>query len=250
MKKVIIRFYAELNDFLPVAKKQSDIEYCFKGMITTREAIESLGVPHSAVDLILINGQPEDFTVRLNPDDRISVYPEFEMLDISEVTRLRKEPLRSSRFIADAHLGKVARNLRMLGFDTLFSGELTDREIIEVSNREKRIILTRDRDLLKSHLVGHGYYVRATGTDDQMKEIILKFDLAGQFKPFTRCLVCNGILADASQHDIQHLIKPELLDVHQAFFCCTDCGRIYWEGSHYNRMLEKINKLSEDLKSS
>jgi uncharacterized protein with PIN domain len=247
-KKVFIRFYAELNDFLPVHLRQKQVEYCFNGLITVRDAVESMGVPLSAVDLILVNGEPCGFRTRLRPDDRVSVYPEFEMLDISGLTRLRNNPLRITRFIADAHLGKLARQLRMLGFDTLFSGTLPDEKIIQVSAEEKRIILTRDRELLKSDKVDHGYYVRATVTDDQLIEVIFKFDLTHQFRPFTRCLVCNGLLEDFPKDELPSGLPAELIAMHKEFFRCSACGKVYWEGSHYNRMSEKINKLSGSFK--
>jgi uncharacterized protein with PIN domain len=245
-KKVFIRFYAELNDFIPAAYRQKPVEYNYKGQITVKDVVGSLGVPLSAIDLILVNGEPSGCKERLQPDDRISVYPEFEMLDISTLTRLRKKPLRITRFIADAHLGKLARHLRMLGFDTLFSGTLPDEEIIRISNQDKRIILTRDRELLKSDKVDHGYYVRATGTNDQLKEVIAKFDLTGQFRPFTRCLVCNGWLEDLPREEIPAELPAELIEQQREFFRCADCRRVYWEGSHYDRMIEKINKLSKD----
>lgn len=243
-KKVFIRFYAELNDFLPVHLRQKQIEYRFNGLITVRDAVGSMGVPLSAVDLILVNSEPSGFRTRLLPDDRVSVYPEFEMLDISGLTRLRNNPLRVTRFIADAHLGKLARQLRMLGFDTLFSGTLPDEKIIQVSGEEKRIILTRDRELLKSDKVDHGYYVRATVSDDQLTEVIDKFDLTHQFKPFTRCLVCNGLLEDFPKAEKPSELPEELVNRHEEFFRCSACGKVYWEGSHYRRMTEKINKLS------
>jgi uncharacterized protein len=244
-KVVAIRFYAELNDFLKNRCKQKSLEFHFKGQVTIKVAIESLGVPHTSVDLILANGQPVDFLYKLQNGDLISVYPEFETFDISEINKLRKKPLRTSRFIADAHLGKLARDLRMLGFDTLFADRIPDNEIITLATREKRTILTRDRDLLKSDKLDHGYYIRATGCLDQLKEVISKFDLWSQFKPFTRCLVCNGKLENMPEIELHNLVAPDLRDRYQQFFKCSGCQKIYWEGSHYNRMIEKINMLSE-----
>lgn len=244
-KSVKIRFYAELNDFLSGTEKQKPFCFPFKGIMTVREAIESLGVPHSGVDLVLVNGEPAELTQRIQADDYISVYPEFEAFDISDVSRIRKKPLRTSRFIVDAHMGKLSRDLRMLGFDTLFAGTVSDAEIIETAAREKRVILTRDRDLLKSGKVDHGYYVRAVRRHDQLKEVINKFDLRSQFDPFTRCMVCNGILTDASLSEIAGRLNPELTNMYMSFFRCSGCGRIYWEGSHYARMMAKIEHLSE-----
>jgi uncharacterized protein len=244
-KVVAIRFYAELNDFLKNKWKKKSLEFHFKGQVTIKVAIESLGVPHTSVDLILANGQPVDFLYKLQNGDLISVYPEFETFDISEINKLRKKPLRTSRFVADAHLGKLARDLRMLGFDTLFADRIPDNEIITLAAREKRTILTRDRDLLKSDKVDHGYYIRAIGSLDQLKEVITKFDLWTQFKPFTRCLVCNGKLMKISGEKICGEVPPDLTDCFQRFFKCSGCQKIYWEGSHYNRMVEKISRLSE-----
>jgi uncharacterized protein len=245
VKKVTFRFYAELNDFLPVKQKQQIFDYYYKGTITVKDAVESMGVPHSSIDLILVNGQPADFSQKLQRDDFVSVFPEFETFDISDINRLRKKPLRTSRFMADAHLGKLARDLRMLGFDTLFANNLPDKEIIALAAREKRTILTRDRDLLKSDKVDHGYYIRAIGCLEQLEEVISKFDLFSQFKPFSRCLVCNGTLEALEKSEIQGLVKPELAVFFSRFFHCPDCKRIYWEGSHFLKMSEKINKLSK-----
>ncbi len=239
----MIRFYAELNDFLHPSQKHKSFEFFFKGRVTVREAVESLGVPHSAVDLILINGQSAGIAQKVEEGDLISVYPEFETFDISEISEIRKKPLRSSCFIVDAHLGKLTRDLRMLGFDSLFAGKMSDMEIINVSVREKRTILTRDRDLLKSQKVDHGYYVRETRAPDQLREVITRFDLWSQFRPFTRCLVCNGILQEVDREEVIGLVKPELTAVFEDFYRCSECKRIYWEGSHYLKMLERINGL-------
>jgi uncharacterized protein with PIN domain len=238
-----VRIYAELNDFVKPAFRQRKIEISVKGRITVRNAVESLGVPHSAIDLVLVNGNPVVFGQLIQPGDYISVYPQFESFDISGVSRNRKEPLRKSRFIADAHLGKLATKLRMLGFDTLFSGELSDDEIIILASAQKRIILTRDREMLKSDLVDHGYYVRSVYPATQLKEVIGKFDLGSQFKPFTRCLKCNGKLETACKQEVKDLVPGETATLFKAFFRCSGCGKIYWEGSHYESMKADIISL-------
>jgi uncharacterized protein len=245
-KTARIRFYAELNDFLRTGQKQKNFDFSFKGQVTVRDAIESLGVPHSAVDLMLVNGLPAPFSQRIHSGDMISVYPEFETFDISGISQIRKKPLRTSRFIVDAHLGKLARELRMLGFDTLFAREISDNEIISLACNERRTIITRDRDLLKSEKVDHGYYVRSTHSGDQLKEVINKFDLYSQFSPFTRCLICNGELFNVTLAEISDKIKPETASVFKDFFRCSGCHRIFWEGSHYERMKNYIEKLTEE----
>ena len=243
IKTARIRFYAELNDFIKPVFRQREIEISVKGRVTVKNAVESLGVPHSAIDLVLVNGNAVDFGHLVQPGDYISVYPEFESFDISCISRNRKKPLRKSRFIADAHLGKLATKLRMLGFDTHFSGELSDEEIINLASAQKRIILTRDREMLKSGQVDHGYYVRSVLPATQLKEVIGKFDLGSQFKPFTLCLKCNGKLETACKREVENLVPVETASMFQSFFRCSGCGKIYWEGSHYESMKAEIKSL-------
>lgn len=238
-----IRFYAELNDFLHPTRKQRLSEYPYRGVITVKEAIESLGVPHTAVDLVLVNGIPAPLNCRLQQDDLISVYPEFETFDISGISKVRRKPLRISRFMADAHLGKLSHDLRMLGFDTSFAGTLPDEEIIAIAVAEKRTILTRDRELLKSAKVDHGYYVRATVSKVQLEEVVRKFDLWSQFNPFSRCLVCNGELVSVPVEEVRGEISAETSQLFSDFFRCSGCHRVYWEGSHYGDMMNYIKSL-------
>lgn len=243
-KTVTIRFYAELNDFLHRDHVQKAVEYRYKGRITVREAIESMGVPHSAVDLVLINGNPAGFSHHLQQGDYISVYPVFETFDISTVNGNRRKPLRITRFVIDAHLGKLARQLRLLGFDSVYYPGIEDDEIIRISLDENRIILTRDRALLKSSKVMHGYYIRATNIRDQLMEVMEKFNLASQIKPFTRCLVCNHLLEDVETSEIRGQIDDDTARIFKKFFRCSGCKKVYWEGSHYERMTEFIKNVS------
>ena len=136
------RFYAELNDFLVPERRFTEFAYGFLNVATVKDRIESLGVPHTEVDLILVNGQSVDFAYRVQDGDRISVYPVFEAFDIAELTRLRPEPFRDIRFVLDVHVGRVATYLRMLGFDTLYQNRCTDECLAEVSRREHRILFT------------------------------------------------------------------------------------------------------------
>lgn len=243
IKTVTIRFYAELNDFLKTDCKHKAFELSYKGVVTVREAIESLGVPHSAVDLVLVNSHPVAFTQRLKEGDYLSVYPVFESFDISTLSTNQKPPLRSSSFIADVHLGKLTRLLRLLGFDTLYFHHIDDNKLIDKANQTNRIILTRDHDLLKSRWVTHGYYVRSINPRQQIKEVVDKFDLYNQFKPFSRCLVCNGMLEIVALSAIKDQLNPETASAFARFFRCPHCHRIYWEGSHYHHMLQTIEKL-------
>ncbi|NOX87640.1 MAG: Mut7-C ubiquitin/RNAse domain-containing protein [Calditrichaeota bacterium] len=242
-KQAIFRFYAELNDFLPRQWRQKEITYRFWGAPAVKDAIEALGVPHPEVDLILVNNQSVDFSYSLQEGDRVAVYPTFELFDISEVTRLRCKPLRKPCFILDCNLGKLARKLRMLGFDSLYQNDFQDKEIIDIALKEHRIILTRDIGLLKNNRVTHGYWVRQTDPGKQLEEVLNKFDLYSQSQPFTRCLDCNGLIEAVPKEKVIEQIPPKVQKYFNEFYRCVRCSKIYWEGSHYERMHKTIKAL-------
>ena len=239
-----IRFYAELNDFLPSHKRQVTFTHSFSGTPAVKDLIESLGVPHTEVDLILVNGQSVDFSRQVKDGDRISVYPVFESLDISPVLQVRPEPLRETRFILDTHLGRLASYLRMLGFDTLYRNSYTDKELAEISSAEWRILLTRDRGLLKRSIVTHGYLVRSMEPRDQVEEVLSRFDLFNSIRPFTRCMQCNQELTGASTDEVKDQVPERVLEYCSEFSRCPGCERIYWKGTHYREMINFINQLT------
>lgn len=240
-KTVWLRFYEELNDFLPPNKRKIVLPYSFTGGKTVKDAIESMGVPHVEVDLILVNGKSVDFSYKIKNDDKISVYPVFERLDISEVTHLREKPLRDVKFIADVHLGKLARYLRMCGFDTLYEKDYSDDEIIIISSLQKRIILTRDKRLLNNRKVTHGLRIRSGNPESQLKEVFDRLDLKNLAKPFTRCMGCNTLLVDVPKEKIIDKLPPRTKEFYNTFKLCPQCNQIFWEGSHFKRMQEFIN---------
>jgi uncharacterized protein with PIN domain/sulfur carrier protein ThiS len=245
MKSVSIRFYEELNDFLPQVKRKKRYDIHLSGRQTVKDLIESQGVPHTEIDLILVNGQPVTFGKILHEGDDISVYPVFENLDISRVTPIENRPLRDPRFILDVHLGRLAKYLRAMGFDTLYRNNYDDAEIVDISNREKRIILTRDKGLLMRNAVQRGYWVRNTGVKDQAFETIRKFDLLSRISPFKRCMECNGLIEPVSKESVLPLIQPRTRQYFDDFFRCHDCRKIYWKGSHYGRMNQFIIEVAK-----
>ncbi|MFB6318373.1 Mut7-C RNAse domain-containing protein [Saccharicrinis sp. FJH54] len=236
LKPIIIRCYAELNDFLPQNKKQKSFSMSVKMPVTIEDIIVSLGIPLSEVDLILLNSTPVRFGHKLKENDYVSLYPVFEQLDISKINPQYHTPLCTSTFILDAHLGKLAGYLRMLGFDSLYRNDFGDKEIIETAAHENRIILTRDKLLLKSKRVTHGYYVRSTEKEEQLSEIVLKFDLYSQFKPFTRCMECNSILSPKAKSEILNMVEPDTAEIYDEFYFCSSCDKVFWKGSHFKRM--------------
>jgi uncharacterized protein with PIN domain len=234
------RFYEELNDFLPASKHKKTFIYTFTGNPSIKDAVEAIGVPHTEIDLILVNGRSVDFHYRLQKGDVVSVYPMFESLDISPVIRLRSLPLRRTAFVLDTQLGKLAKLLRSLGFDALYRNDYSDSDIIRISADEKRIILTRDKSLLKQKIVTHGYWMRSASPDEQVREVIKRLDISTQMRPFERCTVCNGLVESVDKEEIVHRIPPKTKAHYHEFTRCLDCGKIYWKGSHYQRMQNRI----------
>jgi aminoglycoside phosphotransferase family enzyme len=242
------RFYEELNDFLPEKRRKVGFSHGFEGTPSVKDTIQAIGVPHGAIDLILVDGRSVGFDHRLHGGERVAVYPVFERLDISPIVHLRPEPLRKVRFALDVHLGKLARHLRMLGFDTAWEREWDDADIIDCALNQKRIILTRDLGILKQSRVTHGYWLRSHQPMEQVVEVLEALDLMRAVKPFTRCLECNGKLEEISQTDAasatDDLVDPEILNRFNRFWCCKDCRKIYWRGSHFERMLQKVRLIA------
>lgn len=241
--QVWFRFYEELNDFLPSYRKKISFPYSFKGTSSVKDAIESLGVPHAEVDLIIVNSSPVDFSYKLEKGDIISVYPVFESIDISSTGRLRPKPLRNTRFILDVHLGKLTKYLRLLGFDCLIDEHIGDNEIIAISLQEQRIILTRDRNLLKHRQVTHGYWIRSQKPKKQLEEVISRFDLKNNANPFTRCMECNNMVTRVDKNDVLGDLQSKTKKYYNNFWRCPGCGRVYWEGSHFESMKKLVDSI-------
>jgi uncharacterized protein with PIN domain len=239
------RFYAELNDFLPGDRRQVQFPYPFTGHPAIKDAVEAIGVPHPEVDLIVVNGVSVDWSYHLDDGDEVSVYPVFEAFDITPAVRLRPAPLRVTRFILDVHLGRLSRWLRMLGFDSEYDSTSDDDTIIDRADAHSRIILTRDRGLLKNGRVTHGYWVRSTDPREQIVEVVDRLDLSGQFRPFTRCMDCNGVLALRSREHVADRVPPRALERASQFRQCTECGKVYWDGTHLERMQRLVTELSQ-----
>jgi uncharacterized protein with PIN domain len=248
IKRAQFRFYAELNYFLPPRRQQRTVAHRFSGRVSVKDMIESQGVPHTEVDLILVNGVSKDFDYLVQDEDRISVYPVFESIDITPIVRLRPNPLREPRFVLDTHLGKLATYLRMLGFDSLYWNDAQDDVLAEISSQEGRILLTRDRGLLMRSVVTHGYYVRATDPRKQLVEVLQRFDLVDSVRPFRRCIRCNGLLHQVPKEAIRDRLPPKTREYYDEFRVCDQCGQIYWEGSHYDRMQAFIARILERAK--
>ncbi|KAF7958276.1 twitching motility protein PilT [Cupriavidus sp. UYMU48A] len=243
MVTATFRFYEELNDFLAPDQRGRDLSCPCARAATVKHMIEALGVPHTEVELILVNGESSAFDRKLEDGDRVSVYPKFECLDVSPLLRVRAHPLRVMRFVADAHLGGLAHLLRMMGFDTLYDNHFEDSEIERIAAHEGRIVLTRDRELLKRRGITHGCYVRAIKSTPQVREIFSRLDLARSARPFSLCLDCNVPLQRVAREAVAERVPPAVLERHDRFVTCDRCRRVFWEGSHWRCMRALVDEL-------
>lgn len=242
---ITLRFYAELNDFLP--KHLRHRAYTRRVFLSppVKGVIESEGVPHTEVDLVLADGQSVGFDYRLRIGARVAVYPVFEALEIGDVQRLRPQPLRQPCFILDVHLGTLARYLRILGFDCLYRNDYTDHQIVATAVAEHRIVLTRDIGLLEHAAVTHGYWVRHQRPDAQVREILARFDLYRRIAPFTRCTRCNGLVEPVERSGVADRVPPGAFAANERFYACRSCAQVYWEGSHYHALMDRIRSWVE-----
>lgn len=235
MAELTLRFYEELNDFLPPEKKKRQFAYPIHRKASVKDVIESLGVPHTEVELILVNGHSVDFQYHVRDRDEISVYPVFESFNISPLLRLRDKPLRHIRFIADSNLGKLSQYLRLLGFDCLYRNDYEDAEVADIALQQRRVVLTRDRRLLQRKIITHGYFVRSDQPKTQVGEVLERLDLYNVTAPFTRCVNCNGPLLEIDKEEVLDKLEPLTRAHFQDFKICQDCGQVFWPGSHFER---------------
>ncbi|MFP4013150.1 MAG: Mut7-C RNAse domain-containing protein [Chitinispirillaceae bacterium] len=236
VNRATFRFNEELNDFLPVHRKKRRFEVSFKGNPAVKDTIESLNVPHTEVDLILINGNSAPFFQKLHDGDDVSVYPVTESRAITSFGQLLPEPSGEVRFVLDVHLGKLARLLRLLGFDCYYRNDLDDREIVDISSEQHRTVLTRDIGLLKHAQVTHGRWIRSSDPLSQLKETIRRFGLCSEIAPFTRCLRCNGLIHSVNKEEVKNLLEEKTVRYYNEFARCSECGKIYWKGSHFSKL--------------
>jgi len=243
MATATFRFYAELNDFLPPERRARAFPHTFAPGTSVKHAIEAIGVPHPEVDLILVNGEPADFGRRLADGDRASVFPFFGSIDVAAATKVRAAPTGEVRFVLDCHLGRLAKYLRILGFDTVYGNSRGDEALAAIAAGEQRVLLTMDKGLLMRGNVERGYYVREPQPERQLLEVLRRFRLFGAARPLERCLRCNTRLAAVSREAVLDRIPPRVRERCEDYSGCPSCGRIYWRGSHYDRMQHFIESV-------
>jgi len=239
MNAVTVRVYGPLNDFLPPAARQVDVSVCFAGSRSIKDVIEGLGVPHPEIDLILLNAESVPFEAPVNDGDRVAAFPRFHAVDITSVTRVRPRLLATIRFILDGHLGKLARRLRLLGLDATCPAGARDDELARLAASEERILLTRDREVLKRRIVAHGSFIRETRPHRQLVEVLERYGPLA-LAPFSRCVRCNGELHEVPKAAVESRLPPLTREHYDRFHTCRGCGRVYWQGSHWTRLVRAV----------
>ncbi|MBN1858047.1 twitching motility protein PilT [Candidatus Bipolaricaulota bacterium] len=240
-RRAWLRFYGELNDHLPAEARQRAAVMRFDVAPTVKCAIEGFGVPHVEVSLVTRAGEPLGFSDRIAAEDRIAVYPLFTRLDVSASGSVGIAPPRPTRFIADTHLHRLCRLLRLLGIDTEIIVRGEDPVTASISSR--RVVLTRDRHLLMRRSLELGYWVRSMDPMSQVAEVVQRFDLAAQVRPLQRCSVCNGLLASVDKQDVARRLPPRTAAWLDTYTRCEHCGKLYWRGTHVDRIAATLEKL-------
>lgn len=235
MAEVTLNFNGELNDFLPPARREQAFVCAFNGPQSVKHLFEAAGVPHPEVALILADGQPEAFGYRPLNGQHIAIYPESAGRS-KPAPALRPPPPDPPAFLADNHLGRLARLLRLLGLDTAYDPALDDEQLAELAADEGRILLTRDRGLLKRRLVVWGYCLRTTDSRQQLSAVLRRYDLFDRVMPWARCLRCNGLLRPVDKAAVLDRLEPKTRLYYEEFRQCAACGQVYWQGSHYDEL--------------
>jgi len=240
--RALFLFHGRLADFIPAAGGERPVDYAFEGTPAVKDSLEAQGLPHIEVGALTINGEPSDFTRRLADNDRVEVFPDSSALDPDRFPCLRPPLPDPCRFVMDVHLGRLARLLRLLGFDCLYDKRYADQEIVRLAVGESRIVLTRDIGLLKYGALAWGYWLRSRRGEEQLFEVLERFSLRTRVRAFTRCLVCNGVLCEAAKEDVAAGLEPDTRLYYDKFQRCDTCGRVYWRGSHWEKLRRIVEK--------
>ena len=250
-RQVYIHFHGALNDFLKPDRRDTGFDHELMEARSVKDLAESIGVPHTEIDLIMVNAKSVDFDYLVQGGDQINLYPVMkpsltQSLNITPLKHCQPAPLAIPRFVLDVHLGRLAAYLRMLGFDTLYRNDFDDPDLANISADDQRILLSCDRQLLMRKQVDHGYFVRSRQPQQQLLEILSRFNLYNKQKPFTRCIHCNGKVSPVNKQEIEDLLLAKTKKYYNDFFQCESCKKIYWKGSHYLKMQTMINNIKDE----
>jgi uncharacterized protein len=236
---VLVSFHGDLGFFVKAKHQNHPIQLVLNRKVSVKDAIESCGVPHPEVDLIVCNGRPVDFLFHLEADATVDVYP----ISAQIFPEFRLQERNVCAFVADGHLGKLVRDLRLLGIDVCYRHDAEDRELLARAIQEKRSLLTRDRPLLMHRRVRTGYFPRSQRPIEQTLEVIRRFALTRKLAPFSRCLRCNGLLATVPKESVIEQLEPLTRIYYDDFQQCPECEQPYWRGSHVSKLEKRVEEI-------
>jgi hypothetical protein len=239
MIRATFHLHGALNDFLPPWKKDQPLSLVFNPDQSVKHLVESLGVPHTEIGAVLVDGSPVNFDYLVRAGELVEIDPIED-----EVGAGRS--IAEFHFVVDNHLGRLACYLRMLGFDTLYRNDFADAELAHIAEEQGRILLTRDRRLLMRKQVQRGCCLRSLMPQQQLLEVVRRYHLRGHFVPFRRCMRCNGILQPVTKKAVLNRLEPLTRKYFDEFRICPDCQQVYWNGSHYQQMRRLIQDLEEN----
>ncbi len=236
------RFLGTLNDFLPIEKRNIKFIHTVKGQPAIKDTLEALGVPHTEIDCMIVDGKSVDFAYQLKGGERVNVYSYDKAVKGKKIKCLRPKLPRNPRFVLDSHLGKLVKHLRLLGFDSVYKKIFPDEEIVHSAVQEGRIVLTRDKGLLKNKMVQFGYWLRSPDPKKQLKEILKRYPLSPKIKPFSLCLKCNGKIIRIAKAKVVSSLPPQVKEFYRQFYRCRSCRKVYWKGSHHTQLMKIVNQ--------
>lgn len=241
MKQAVFEFAEELRFFLSPPNRHGTVRLSFRGPQSVKHLIESLGVPHTEIGAVWLDGQRVRLSYQVRDGDRLDVSP---VPPAGSGTEPQPDSATEPRFVIDGHLGRLAAHLRMLGLDCLYRSDYADEELTRISVEEGRILLTRDRHLLMQKVITQGYCLRSLKPAQQLEEVVHRFGLIRWVRPFQRCLRCNTLLQPVSKAAVLHRLEPLTKKYFDEFRICPVCNQVYWKGSHYDKMLKIIERLA------
>jgi uncharacterized protein with PIN domain len=244
-RSAVFHLHGRLTDFLPPESPPS-FPYTFRSTPTIKHAVEAIGAPHPEVGRVLVHGREVGFSYQLRQGDEIEVFP-VEGNWLYDDSPLRRRYRGTPRFVLDVHLGTLTRRLRLLGFDSLYSNQFQDSEIASAASMEERIVLTRDIGMLMWCDVHYGCWVRSQNPSQQVVEVLEHFSLWPWIRPFHRCTVCNGLIESIDREEAKREVKPEIFEYYRNFYRCRSCRRIYWKGTHFQRMERLISSYTDSF---
>jgi uncharacterized protein with PIN domain len=241
LMRVHVRLYGTLGDFVAPDRRGVGFDVELNGRRSVKDLIESVGVPHCEVHVVLVDGAGVEFEHVVAGGERMAVYPHFSEIDVGALPTAGAPPPSAPRFVLDGHLGRLAAYLRAAGYDVAHDRDADDAAIARRAADEGRVVLTRDVGLLKRSLVRHGAFVRATDPRKQLDEVVRRFRIADQARPFTRCLRCNTPLVALPKEQARDRVPPRVFERFEEFVECPTCGRAFWRGTHHAALLDVMS---------